>query len=341
MARLVVVTPNPAVDVTYRVARQVVGETVRVQEVQRRPGGKGLNVARVLRALGRDALAVQPLGGAAGAWVAAQLAAEGLPAEVVEVAGETRTTVAVVDGAAHPTLYAEPGPVLLAAELERLVDAVARACRPGDQLVVSGSLPPGADERTVAGLVAAGRSAGAAVVVDTSGAALAAACRAGADVVMPNTEEALATTGAPDLATAVAGLLDLGAGQVVVSRGADGLLSVARSGERCEQPAVPAVAGNPTGAGDAATAGFTAALDAGAGTADALRWAAVCGAAAVLQPVAGVVDAAELVELERRLPAPPTGAPRHPLPLPVAAPPPGHRRPRRTPPDTDPQEPSS
>jgi len=329
VARLVVVTPNPAVDVTYRVARQVVGETVRVQEVQRRPGGKGLNVARVLRALGRDALAVQPLGGSAGAWVSAQLAAEGMPTEVVEVAGETRTTVAVVDGAAHPTLYAEPGPVLAPPELERLVGAVARACRPGDRLVVSGSLPPGADERTVAGLVAAARGAGASVVVDTSGPALAAACRAGADVVMPNAEEAVTATGATDLDGAVAALLDLGAGQVVVSRGAEGLLAVARDGERCEQPAVPGVDGNPTGAGDAATAGFTAALDAGAGTSDALRWAAVCGAAAVLQPVAGVVDVDHLAQLEQRLPGSPTGDARRPLPLPTPAPP-----------DPDPQEPA-
>jgi fructose-1-phosphate kinase PfkB-like protein len=150
--------------------------------------------------------------------------------------------------------------------------------------------------------VSAGRAAGAHVVVDTGGTALLDAARAGADTLAPNAAEARSATGTPTVDTAVAALLDLGAGRVVVSDGAAGLLATRRSpAGTVRQPAVPHVTGNPTGAGDAATAGLAAAVLAGADDATALRWAAVLGAAAVLRPGAGEVDPADLPVLDARL----------------------------------------
>ena len=312
MARIVVLTPNPAVDVTYRVDRQVIGETVRVLSVQRRAGGKGLNVVRVLRVLGHAAAAVQPLGGEAGRWVQDQLLAEGTESVAVPVGGETRSTVAVVDTSAHPTLYAEPGPVVPDEAWTRIGAAVTGLCEPGGVLVVAGSFPPGTTDRHVQALVAAGRRAGARVLVDTSGPALLAAADAGADVVKPNAAEACEATGVPDLDGALAALRSRGAAAVVVSRGAAGLLAVGADGVAVTQPAVPRVEGNPTGAGDAATAGLVAALVAGASLPEALRWAAVLGAAAVLQPTAGDVRLADLDPLADRLP----GGPGERIPFP-------------------------
>lgn len=299
---VVVVTPNPAVDVTYRVDRLRAGETVRVGEVLRRAGGKGLNVARVLRTLSVDVLAVHPLGGAAGRWIAEQLQAEGVRAEAVEVPGETRSTVTVVDGVGHPTVFAEPGPVVPEEVWARLLDRVRGVCRPGGVLVVAGSSPVGTRPDLVADLVAAGQDAGARVLVDVSGPSLTAAARAGADLVKPNAEEALAATGQGDLAAALDRLRRDGARRVVVSRGADGLLGVDVDGEETTQPAVPGIAGNPTGAGDAATAGIAASWVHDAPLAVGLRWAALLGAAAVLQPGAGHVDLADVAALERRIP---------------------------------------
>lgn len=312
MTSVVVLTPNPAVDVTYRVARQVLGETVRVLEVRRRAGGKGLNVAGVLAGLGVPATAVQPVAGQSGRWLGERLAARGVAAVGVEVAGETRTTVAVVDGVGHPTLYAEPGPELSAADWDRVVAAVAGACERGGVLVVSGSFPPATDEAAVAALVAAGHRAGCRVVVDTAGPPLAAAAAAGADVLKPNAQEAAEATGARDPRAAADELHRRSGGAVALSRGAEGLLAVAADGSRLVQPAVPGVAGNPVGAGDAATAGLVAAMLVGATLDEALRWAAVVGAAAVLRPVAGEVDPADLAPLAARLPA--GAAPRLPLP---------------------------
>ncbi|ROP26615.1 1-phosphofructokinase family hexose kinase [Pseudokineococcus lusitanus] len=300
---VVVLTPNPAVDVTYAVDAQEVGTTVRVRRVSRRPGGKGVNVAAVLRTLGEDVVALLPLSGDAGRWVRTALEAEGLPVAVVDVGGTgTRSTVTVVDDALPPTVYAEPGDPLPPAAWEDVLAEVRARCAPGGWFVVAGSFPPG-DERVVGDLVRTARGAGARVVVDASGPALVLAADAGADLLVPNEEEARAATGAADLAGAVRRLRQHAGAVVVVSRGADGLEAHA-DGAPVLQPGVPGVVGNPTGAGDAATAGLVAALRGGADLPTAVGRAAVLGAAAVLAPLAGQVDPADVAALGARLPAP-------------------------------------
>ena len=321
---ILVVTPNPAVDVTYRVAEQRIGETQRVLEVQRRPGGKGLNVGRVLAATGVPTHAVLPLGGDGGRWITHALDDLGLVHTDVAVRGETRTTVTVVDDLAHPTMFGEPGPVLspdewdtVTAAVETLLDgdvgrtAGTAGAPPAAALVVSGSLPRDSDPAVVARWVTAARHRGVLSVVDCSGTALLAAASAGATVCKPNREELLEATGTDDERSGALRLLGLGATVVVVSRGSDGI--AAHTAEHVlEVPAVPGVSGNPTGAGDAATAGLVGVLvevlvGAGLHAPDgsvpapdeatllrALRSAAAHGAAAVLQPVAGAVDAADV-----------------------------------------------
>lgn len=306
MPRFVVVTPNPAVDVTYTVDRLDVGETVRVRRVTRVAGGKGLNVARVLRLLGRDVRAVQPLGGPAGEWIAESLRREGVPGETVPIRGLTRSTVAVLntDGTTHPTLFAEPGPSLDAEEWPRFVETVTRAIQLGDWLVIAGSFPLGTGVAHVTRLIDRARDVGARTLVDTTGELLAAAARAGADIVKANRDEIRETTGVTD-AREAAGILAAGGSAVMVSLGAEGALFSRPGRDMVEQPAVAGVHGNPTGAGDAATAGLLAALADGHDVSSALAWAAVCGAAAVQSPIAGDLDIRSLASLAARLPLPP------------------------------------
>ncbi len=292
---IVVVTPNPAVDVTYRVDEQRVGTTQRVRTVDRRPGGKGLNVARVLHAEGVRTHSVLPLGGAAGIWVADAVAAIGLDATTVPVPGETRTTVTVVDDLAHPTMFGEPGPSVPPGSWSLIDDAVRAALGTTPApcgtvaLVLSGSLPVGAEPTVVVPWVTDAVAAGVLVIADLSGPSLLAAADAGATVCKPNREELADATGLPDERAGALDLLRRGAGLVVVSRGADGIAAHTPD-DVVEVPAVPGVSGNPTGAGDAATAGLVLALSRGADTALALCTAAAFGAAAVLRPVAGEID---------------------------------------------------
>lgn len=294
---VVVLTPNPAVDITYRVDSQRIGETVRVAEVTRRAGGKGINVASVLGQLGTPAVAVSPLGGAAGIWIHQEVTDRGLTSRPVPIAGETRTTVTVTDGRMHPTVLTEPGPVLSEGEWQAVASTIAAEGRPDGYLVISGSLPGGADPVLVGAWIAQGRAAGVTTVADVSGPALLAAAAAGADLLKPNTAELLAATGLTDEQQAARLLLERGAGTVIVSRGAEGLAAYDRSGRLLIEPAPARVQGNPVGAGDAATAGLIAALCRGRSLAQGLSWAAAAGAAAVRVPWAGEIDLPTFTQL--------------------------------------------
>ncbi|MHB9856851.1 PfkB family carbohydrate kinase [Streptomyces sp. YIM S03343] len=167
----------------------------------------------------------------------------------------------------------------------------------GDVLVVSGSCPPGTTETDLGELLIAARRVGAMTVVDTSGALLLTAAPH-ADLLKPNREELLDATGMSDTDAAARNLLERGAAAVAVSAGVDGMDLFVRN-SRSSWHASPAavVEGNPTGAGDAAVAAFAAGLREVAGGAEvqqslvgSLRRAVALSGAAVLAPVAGVVD---------------------------------------------------
>jgi tagatose 6-phosphate kinase len=292
---IVTVTPNLALDVTYELAELRPGQTHRVDAVHARAGGKGVNVARVLRSLGHDVLVLGLAGGPTGDAVRADLEASGLAHDLVPCAGETRRTVTVVAGG-EATLLGEPGPIVAPDEWAALEARIPDA----DVLVVSGSLPRGVDGDAVAGLVARLAARDVPVIVDTSGEALRRAAPY-AWAVKPNAEELAEVTGTDD---PVAGARMLGAPAVVVSLGAEGLLAV--TGDQVHRVPPPrVVSGNPTGAGDAVVAALAAGIIAGTPWPALLGDAAALSAAAVLAPLAGSFDAAAYEGFRNRVWSPP------------------------------------
>jgi tagatose 6-phosphate kinase len=275
---IVAITPNLALDVTYELPELRPGQAHRVLAVHSRAGGKGVNVARVLRSLGHDVLVLGLAGGPTGEAVRADLDAAGLPHDLVPCAGETRRTVTVVAGG-EATLLREPGPFITPDEWAALEARIPDA----EVVVISGSLPPGVDPDAIARLAVRDVP----VIVDTSGEALRRAAPY-AWAVKPNLEELATVTGTDD---PVAGARMLRARTVVVSMGADGLLAV--TGDEVHRVAPPrVVTGNSTGAGDAVVAALAAGAGAGVPWPALLGDAAALSAAAVLAPLAGSYDSA-------------------------------------------------
>ncbi len=270
---ILTVTLNAALDVTYVVDALVVHGTNRVREVHERAGGKGVNVARVLHALGHDVVAT----GFANDGVRRELQAAGIPEEFVATAG--RRTVTVVDGA-DATVLNEPGSIVSSAQWTSLVTRFQALAADADAVVLAGSLPPGVPADAYARL---GRASRAPVLLDTSGSALRAGLAARPAVVKPNRAELA------ELGESPGALLDLGAAAVVVSCGADGLVAVTGDGGWRALPP-ERVEGNPTGAGDAVVAALAATLD--EPWPHRLADAVALSAAVVASPVAGQFDQA-------------------------------------------------
>jgi tagatose 6-phosphate kinase len=289
---ILVVSLNPALDVTHHVAGVDWSGVNRPREVSTAPGGKGLNVARTLHALGAGVRVAGLAGGVTGEAVRTGLASAGVPGSFTPIAGETRRTFAVVDTVSHDTaLFNEPGPAVAVGEYHAFLVLYENSLAGCDAVVLSGSLPPGLPEDSYAGLAARAATAGVPVVLDAGGGALRRGAAAGPAIAKPNLAELQAAvrrplSGRAAVAAAAAELRAAGAHAVVVSLGGDGLLAV--TGEGTWHAAPPAqAAGNPTGAGDAVVAGLAQGLVLGRPWAERLRHAAALGTASVAAPAAG------------------------------------------------------
>ncbi|MFI2777905.1 1-phosphofructokinase family hexose kinase [Streptomyces sp. ALB3] len=300
---ILTVTLNTALDLTYTVPALVPRTSHRVHDVTERPGGKGVNVARVLSALGHDTVVTGFAGGTTGAVLRELLGAlPHRPADaLVTVAGNTRRTVAVVDRSGGDTTQLnEPGPQIGADEWAAFLRTF-RDLLPGAEAVaLCGSLPPGIHVGAYADLVRLTRTAGVPVLLDTDGEPLRRGVAARPDLVKPNADELARLTGARDPLRATRDARRRGARGVVASLGADGLLAVTPEGIwRAAPPST--VRGNPTGAGDSAVAGLLSALAEGLDWPDRLARAVALSTATVMAPAAGEFDRAAYEDLLTRV----------------------------------------
>ncbi|MFE8963242.1 1-phosphofructokinase family hexose kinase [Streptomyces iakyrus] len=295
---ILTVTLNTALDITYRVRSLRPHASHRVSEVTERPGGKGVNVARVLAALGHEVTVTGFTGGATGRVVQEKLAAvPGVVDALVPLSGATRRTVAVVDERTGDTTQLnEPGPTVTPTEWSAFQEAYETLLASASMVALCGSLPPGVPVGAYAGLIRTARSFGLPVLLDTSGEPLRRGVAARPDIIKPNADELAELTGSHDPLRATQDARRRGAGAVVASLGPEGLLAATREGRWRATPPTP-TRGNPTGAGDAVVAGLLSAWT------DHLPWPArltraiALSTATVLAPVAGEFDRGTYEEL--------------------------------------------
>jgi 1-phosphofructokinase family hexose kinase len=284
---ILTVTLNAALDVTYQVPELVPGATHRVQPYAR-AGGKGVNVARVLRALGHEPVATGFAGGETGRVIREDLIASGIPEAFVEPSTSARRTVTIVseqDGTA--TAFNEPGLPLSIDDWKQFVTTYHELAAQADVVVLSGSLPPRLPYNAYARLI---RATATPTILDTSGAPLLEGTTAGPQVIKPNEDE-MGVTGLSDPLAAAKQLRERGAGVVVATMGAGGMLAVTGNGVwRAKSP--EPVHGNPTGAGDACVAALAAGLASGTPWPELLVHAVALSASAVAGPLAGDIDLA-------------------------------------------------
>ena len=289
MPRFVTFTPNPALDLSTAVDRLVGSHKLRCAAPEVHPGGGGINVARVLHRLGSEVLALYPAGGATGERLHALLAAEGVPARPLPIAGETRESLTVLArDSGQEYRFVLPGPRLSDAEWQAALTHLQTLPSAPAWLISSGSLPPGVADDGHAQVARLAQHIGARMVVDSSGAALSAALAQGVWLVKPSLRELSDLAGTPlsplaDQQQAARDLIGRGHAQVVaLSLGAEGALLV--TADQCLQAdALPVPVAGSVGAGDSFLAGLIWALDRQAHPAQALATAMAAGAAAVMR----------------------------------------------------------
>ncbi len=300
---IITVTLNTAIDKTLSVPNFRLGRRHRTVEQTTMPGGKGVNVARVLKTLGAPVIATGLTGGATGTRIVDQLTQLSVLSDFVRIREESRTNTAVIDPTTgEQTEINERGPKVSEQEAELFVDKLLYLAKGASMCVFAGSLPREVDIDVYARLIRELRRLGVTTVVDTDGDPLRRAVRAEPSVVSPNVLEAEELVGHEfnddeDRVIAVREMVGLGAREAIMTM-PDGCFAQMIPDEPGADPdlyrvVVPPGAVEPrasVGSGDAFLAGFVAARYARKPTAECLAFGVACGAESTQHLGAGLVD---------------------------------------------------
>jgi 1-phosphofructokinase len=286
---IITLTLNPAIDQTLVLSKFVAGDTVRVKSSRYDPGGKGINVSRVLNELGGESVAMGFAPGGLGRYIEQTLQAQGITCDFVYTDGETRTNITILDESRHlNTILSGPGPVTRSQHLDQLRTRLRSRLRRGDWLVVAGSIPPPLQPAVYAEIMTEAGKAGAHTVIDADGDVLAAGVSAHPEMVKGNRRELERMLGRrlgdeESTLGAAKEVRKMGVHTVLVTRGREGAVAVRdRTRIRGVAPRVRAVSA--VGSGDALLAGVVLTLSRGGNLEDALLLGVAAGTAAVLTP---------------------------------------------------------
>jgi len=312
MKMILTVTVNPALDRTMTVPNFHAGYRHRATDTVVLPGGKGINVARVVKTLGRPVIATGFLGGRRGDQILADLNGEGVLCDFVRIQGESRTSTAVVDPANNSiTEINEMGPEIRPEELARMMDKLEYLGKASDIAVLGGSLPRALGDDVYMEMIQRLKRMGLTVLFYTYTDPLRLGIKAGPDCIFPKQADAEGLigyefNGIDDMIHAVRRMREMGAGSAVITFRFGCVAELMdTNGPRTFVAKLPAVEiASPVGWGDALVGGYTVRVAEGRGPEECLRFGLGCAAANLSHFGAGVFspkDAAKLaarVELE-------------------------------------------
>jgi 1-phosphofructokinase/tagatose 6-phosphate kinase len=298
---IITVTLNAAIDKSLAVPNFRLGRRHRTVEQRTMAGGKGVNIARTLKALGQPVIATGFAGGATGTHIVEQLTEESILNDFVRIRDESRTNTSVLDPTTgEQTEINERGPEVTEREVELFRDKLVYLARGAAIVVFAGSLPRGVDPDLYASLIRDLERSDVITVADTDGEPLRQAVRAEPDVVSPNVIEAEELvghefSGEDERSLAVVEIAALGAREAIMTLPDGCFAQVMTDGQRRLKRAriEPREPIAKRGSGDAFLAGYLAARYEGRASDQCLRFGVACGAESTGRLSAGLIDAKE------------------------------------------------
>jgi 6-phosphofructokinase 2 len=290
LTQIVTLTANPAIDLSTSVSKLAPFSKLRCAPPQRDPGGGGINVARVIKRLGGDVIAIYPSGGSTGQLLRGLMDREGMRSITTPTLEETREDFTVFEEATTQQYrFVLPGARLSEKEWQKCLDQLASLDPRPDFVVASGSLPPGVPEDFFGRIARGARASGAKVVVDTSGPPLKAALLEGVYLIKPNLREFHELTGtrsSDDRTLIEAGRILIARGSVkliALTLGSEGALLIGEH-DALRANGLPIKPASVVGAGDSFLAAMVLSLAKQDSLEIALKWGVAAGSAALLNP---------------------------------------------------------
>jgi 1-phosphofructokinase family hexose kinase len=298
---IITVTLNAAIDKSLAVPNFRLGRRHRTVDQRTMAGGKGVNIARTLKALGQPVIATGFAGGATGTHIVEQLTEESILNDFVRIREESRTNTSVLDPTTgEQTEINERGPAVSEREVELFRDKLLYLARGAAIVVFAGSLPRDVEPDLYASLVRELERMDEITVVDTDGEPLRHAVRAEPDIVSPNVLEAEELVGheftdEDERSLAVGEITALGPKEAIMTLPAGCVAELLVDGQRRRKRARVELR-EPIakrGSGDALLAGYLAARYEGRAPDQCIRFGVACGAESTARLGAGLIDARE------------------------------------------------
>jgi 1-phosphofructokinase family hexose kinase len=301
MQMIITVTLNAAIDKSLSVPNFKPGRRHRTVEQRTMAGGKGVNIARALKALGQPVIATGMAGGATGTHIVEHLTEEAILNDFVRIREESRTNTSVLDPTnGVQTEINERGPAVSEQEVELFRDKLLYLARGAAIVVLAGSLPRSVEVDLYESLIRDLQKLGVTTVIDTDGEPLRHAVRAEPDVVSPNMLEAEELVGYEfgsddECIEAVREIAEMGPKEAIVTMpdgcvarvAVDGRASLRRAKIEPREPIAR------RGSGDAFLAGYVAARYEGKSPDQCLRFGVACGAESTRRLGAGLIEPKE------------------------------------------------
>ncbi len=281
------VTLNPAIDKTVQIDNLQTGEVNRVLKVRQDPGGKGINVSKVIASLGGESVAMGLLAGRSGQYIDEALQESGIATDFLYVEGETRTNLKIIDAVkGENTDINEPGITVSADQTEALLHRLLHRLQKDDYVVLAGSLPKGAPVDLYADWIRRIQEKGARVILDADKEALREGIKANPYMIKPNDRELEMYFDSPmdtmeRVIDAGKKLHHEGISNVVISLGGDGALFV-QNGRVYHGQGISVPVGSTVGAGDSMVAALCFGMAQGMGQEDVMKLALATSAANVM-----------------------------------------------------------
>lgn len=282
------ITLNPAIDQHITIKKLIKDDRLKAEKIQRDPGGKGINVSRVVKELGGQTKAFGLIGGCGGYMLRDLLERNNIDYQFTEIMGETRINFIMTDlSDSSQTRVSAPGPEINEKNIQDFMSMLSAVNPRPLYWVVGGSLPPGAPRDTYKILIQSLQQKGERCVLDTDGEALEIGLEARPFMVKPNEFELERLVGKPiqddeEILEAGREICNKGIEVVVVSLGKRGAMFVTRTMAWRLQGPEDIKVRSKVGAGDSLLGGVLVSLERGESLEIAARWGIAASAAAVM-----------------------------------------------------------
>lgn len=292
MPDIITITFNPCIDKSTSVIALKPEKKLRCSAPVFEPGGGGINVARAIKKIGGEAIAIYPSGGYSGKFLNLLLEQEGLSLLTVETNQQTRENMIVLDKATNQQYrFDMPGPKLVEKEWQECLQMAEK--NDSKFIIASGSLPPGVPADIFARISRIAKKRNRKLVVDSTEEALKPALEEGVYMIKPNIGELTTLAGKEELQSdeiepAARDLINRGRCEiVVVSLGALGAMLVSRK-QVFKIPAPAVKIKSTVGAGDSMVAGILFSISKQRDLYEAIQYGVACGTAATLNNGTGL-----------------------------------------------------